>query len=120
MWDTTSHIRIVVPNTMHSHCKAHQYNIEPHISCTNNAVILVVCPPPKEKCLTIVNFINNGGMVISMSASRLCTNFLANFEHNLDEICFQNDENATVAREQSNNDTITKDDEGIFMITDAN
>eukprot|EP00957_Ditylum_brightwellii_P142688 10871966-Ditylum_brightwellii.AAC.1 len=86
MCDTTIPVCAMVPNTAHSPCKARQCNKGPHVPCTSNAVILVVFPPPEEKHLTIVNFINNGGTVISIYAGRLCLNSLVSFEHHLDAV----------------------------------
>eukprot|EP00957_Ditylum_brightwellii_P065502 4968664-Ditylum_brightwellii.AAC.1 len=84
MWDTTNHVHAVLPNTTNGSCMDHQCNVGHHFPCTNNAVVPAAFPPPEEKCPTIVNFINNGGMVISVSASGLFPNFLANFERHLD------------------------------------
>eukprot|EP00957_Ditylum_brightwellii_P051173 3879352-Ditylum_brightwellii.AAC.1 len=114
--DTASHECAVVPNTAHSHCKAQGCNEGPHVPCINNDVVSAVFLPPEGKCFNIVNFINNSGTVISMSASGLCPNAMSKFllKNKI------NDESATVAKEKSNNDTISKDDEGILMMTDAN
>eukprot|EP00957_Ditylum_brightwellii_P002754 211480-Ditylum_brightwellii.AAC.2 len=86
MWDTTSHVCIMVPNTTHSHCKALRCNEGPQVPCANNAVIPAVFPPPEKKCLTIVNYHDNGGMVVSTGVRGLGPNFLSNFECHLDAV----------------------------------
>eukprot|EP00957_Ditylum_brightwellii_P018944 1425338-Ditylum_brightwellii.AAC.1 len=63
MWDTTSHIRVMVPTTTHSHCKALRCNEGHQVPCTNDAVAQTSFPPPELKYLTIVNFHDNGGTV---------------------------------------------------------